>query len=81
MMSDWRLQGQERYLRGVDLVRRTYQPPRADWDHDHCEFCGRKFSLHPSDLQVGYATADNYRWICSDCYEDFKGQFGWIVRT
>jgi hypothetical protein len=39
---DWRLQGQEKYLGGVTLVRRRWQQQRPDWDHDHCEFCGAK---------------------------------------
>ncbi len=50
------------------------------WDHDHCEFCWAKFAeeiLIPDSLHEGYATADNYRWICEACFEDFKDQFGW----
>lgn len=45
--SDWRLQGQERYLKGVALALRKYQrfAPNPSWDHDHCEFCGAKFMV------------------------------------
>jgi hypothetical protein len=79
--SDWRLQGQERYLKGVALARRRWRETRAGWDHDHCEFCGEKFSDEriPDALHEGWTTADEYRWICDECYRDFKDQFGWTL--
>ena len=80
---DWRLQGQEKYLHGVTLTRRAYRQYASNqsWDHDHCEFCGAKFSVEslPDTLQEGYATADDYRWICPTCFEDFKEMFGWTL--
>lgn len=79
-MNDWRLHGQEKYLTGIHLERKNYQPYRKGWDHDHCEFCGAKFSLASTDaLKVGYASSDNYRWICDNCFGDFKDIFSWKV--
>ncbi len=78
-MVDWRLQGQEKYLHGAVLVKKKYQRYRVGWEHDHCEFCGTKFSLKEGDLHEGYATQDNYRWICDTCFDDFKKQFEWKV--
>ena len=76
--NDWRLQGQEKYLRGAVLEKKMYQPYRVGWEHDHCEFCGAEFSLeNPGALRVGYASLDNYRWICEVCFEDFKDMFEW----
>lgn len=80
-MVDWRLQNQERYLKGVALHYAAYKPASQNWEHDHCEFCGRKFSLLPQDLNAGYCTSDEYHWICVDCYADFKEMFGWTVTT
>ena len=81
--SDWRLQGQEQYLTGVQLRRRPYRqnPTNDQWDHDHCEFCWAKFSLDPNvdGLREGYATPDDYRWICATCFNDFKDSFSWVV--
>ncbi len=83
-VDDWRKQGQERFLRGVVLVHRLYrqreQNPR--WDHDHCEFCGATFSLldKPEYLKEGYATEDDYYWMCQTCFDDFKDEFQWQVR-
>ena len=81
--SDWRLRGQERYLQGVALVHRRYRRPPGDAsrDHDHCEFCWAKFMAEdcPDTLHQGYATEDGCRWICQECFEDFKGMFGWRV--
>ncbi len=79
----WRLQGQERYLHGARLVHRAYRQyeKNLDWDHDHCQFCGAKFVLgsHEEALQVGYATLDEYHWICESCFRDFHERFEWTV--
>ena len=77
--DDWRRQGQERYLSGARLIRQPYRPYRQGWDHDHCEFCGAKFSLDKSDLKEGYSTEDGYHWICTRCFQDFKEELGWRV--
>jgi hypothetical protein len=79
--SDWRLRGQEKYLKGVTLVRRRYRKyaKSPSWDHDHCAFCWAKFMVedYPNVLHQGYATADDYHWICEQCFEDFKDMFRW----
>ncbi len=80
MSDDWRIQGQERYLHGATLVRKQYKAPRADWDHDHCEFCWAKFSKCVNELEVGYATLDERHWICETCFRDFQERFGWTVQ-
>ena len=79
--SDWRLQGQEKYLQGAVLKRLRYSPVRADWDHDHCEFCGAKFAGvdHPDALIEGFATTDRSRWVCATCFGDFRERFGWSL--
>ncbi len=76
---DWRLQGQETFLRNAVLYRRKYTPFRADWDHDHCEFCGTKFSGQNGDETEGYSTKDGYHWICFSCFADFRQMFNWQV--
>jgi hypothetical protein len=81
--SDWRLQGQERYLKGVILIHRKYRryAKNPHWNHDHCEFCWATFMTeeYPDVLHIGYATEDDYRWICEICFQDFKEMFGWTV--
>jgi len=77
--DDWRRQGQEEYLLGVRLTHKAYTPYRPGWEHDHCEFCGNKFSLREGDLKRGYATDDNYRWVCEPCFEDFREEFRWVT--
>ena len=81
--SDWRLTNQENFLKGVTLVRRSYRPPANNprWDHDHCAFCWATFSLKDIEgaSHEGYATLDDYYWICPKCFEDFKDLFQWNV--
>jgi len=78
--DDWRLQGQEKYLKGAHLTLKTYSKNRKGWDHDHCEFCAAKFMEPetPDTLNMGYTTQDEYRWVCPQCFEDFKEMFKWI---
>jgi len=78
--KDWRIQGQENYLKGVRLIAHPYNAVKG-WDHDHCEFCGAKFSNSEEDLHYGYSTIDSYHWICKDCFNDFKEQFEWITES
>jgi len=77
--NDWRLQGQEKYLKGVTLFWQEYTPYRKGWDHDHCEFCSSKFTENENEetLHEGYTTEDRYRWICKQCFDDFRNLFGW----
>jgi hypothetical protein len=79
--DDWRLQGQEKYLKGVTLFWKKYTRYSERWDHDHCEFCWAKFieEYSTDGLHEGYATEDSYRWICEECFEDFKDLFDWRV--
>jgi len=63
------------------LYWKKYTQYSEKWDHDHCAFCGTKFSPEgcPGSLREGYATEDNYRWICPTCFEDFKDTCEWKV--
>ena len=75
--DDWRLQCQEKYLQGITLYWKTYTRYSETWDHAHCEFCWAEFCLEgcSASLLEGYATEDNYRWICRTCFDDFKEMF------
>ena len=79
--NDWRLTNQERHLKGVTLLKRSYEPASEDNDHDHCEFCCVKFmtAALPETIQVGYSTPNGYWWVCPTCYEDFADLFDWEV--
>ena len=77
--DDWRRQGQELNLTGAKFYFRTYKPYRIGWDHDHCAFCSDKFSQNKTDHTEGYCTIDEYYWICSECYHDFKDEFKWEI--
>lgn len=79
--GDWRLMGQERYLKGARLRLATYSQPRPDWDHDHCAFCTVTIMEgdHPDTLQEAYVTEDGQHWVCPSCFEAFKERFAWAV--
>jgi hypothetical protein len=77
--NDWRLTGQEKYLKGVTLYWKKYSQYSESWDHDHCAFCWAEFAVddYPDVLHEGYSTKDDYYWICKNCFEDFKDMFDW----
>jgi len=77
--QDWRLQGQEKYMLGLSLTKKSYAPSNPENDHDHCEFCSKKFMQSGKEdiLNFGYTTPDSYRWVCEQCYNDFKVKFKW----
>ena len=79
--DDWRLSGQERYLKGVTLRHMQWEPRHPDNDHDHCEFCWAKLAAPriTGSIQDGYCTEDRYHWICPECFHDFKEQFKWSL--
>jgi len=81
--NDWRLTGNQDYLKGISLVWRRYTRYSDKWEHDHCEFCYAKFMEEPGPeiLTEGYATPDKYRWICKTCFDDFNDLFNWQVAT
>ena len=80
--SDWRLQGQEKYLQAVALKHRQYRRKSPNSDHDHCEFCWAKFMEEdrPDVLHEGYCTPDSTHWICQQCYADFHKRFQWSLQ-
>lgn len=79
--NDWRLKRQRKYLEGVTLRWRQFQAFRPDSDSDHCEFCWAKFHTlpRPDVLNEGYASDDNYYWICKNCFDDFQDLFHWKI--
>jgi hypothetical protein len=77
--DDWRRQAQDEYLMGVRLRLMKWRMSRPGWDHDHCSFCRAKISAYEGDLRTGYATDDEYHWICPKCFEDFREEFRWTA--
>ena len=41
--DDWRRTGQEEWLSGLRLTWKRYQAYSGNWEHEHCEFCWKKF--------------------------------------
>lgn len=47
--------------------------------HEHCYFCWEKAITNAE--KVFYCTEDMRVWICSECFNDFKDKFQWIVKS
>ena len=82
MNSDWRLTNQINYLNNKKLQYIQYKA-QSTFEHSHCEFCWKKFMEHCIDMEdcteEGYSTLDGEKWICKQCYEDFKELFKWKI--
>ena len=76
-MDDWRLTGQDAYMRKVNLrkIANSELRKKDETWHEHCEFCMCKITKDFSD--DCYSTEDEYRWVCLKCYSDFKEIFDW----
>lgn len=77
-MEDWRLSVPRDDLYGKTLKKCHWHATESN-DHDHCEFCWAKFSEREEDLHEGYCTMQDSRWICEECFHDFKEMFGWKI--
>jgi hypothetical protein len=76
-VSDWRVDN-AKHTKGAVLTFKKYVRYSETWEHDHCEGCWAKFMESGQGvLTKGYATPDNYRWICANCYQDLKDVMGW----
>ena len=71
--DDWRLRGQETYLKGVTLVHIKYRinNKKLNWDHDHCEFCWATIDASPKEGVEIEGYTDGIYWICSECYQKY----------
>jgi hypothetical protein len=83
--SDWRWSNGGEYLVGLTFYQRRWTMTRPEWDHDHCELCFAKFmaedAVDAEILHDGYATEDQYRWLCEQCFADFRDHFRWSIGT
>ena len=82
MKNDWRyVFGLN--MKGLTFKHKTYEPYNPKNDHDHCEFCGGKFSkIIEGSFRVGYQTIRVSRiklkkikqdsWVCEKCFNDFQ---------
>ena len=78
--KDWRNRGQDEYLIDISLkFVSKYTKFSPEWEHEHCEFCTSKISEYEGDLHQAYCTKDEKKWICEECFNDFKDMFRWKV--
>ena len=79
-MDDWRLTGQEKYMKKAHLKKvspNNYaleKEQASNW-HEHCEFCMKTIDINTKN--DCFATLDEYRWVCQECFDDFKDSFEW----
>src|ERR1700741_152731 len=70
-------------LRSNQLSWSRYTQPSPTWDHDHCEFCFRRFAEpgagYTDSTEFGYATPDRFDWVCKDCFDKYKDRFDLIA--
>jgi len=68
--------GQE--LKGKKLKLEKWRPPKdnLNWDHDHCEICGKEISNSNHAENEGYTDKDYFYWICKSCFKKYKKELG-----
>ena len=78
--DDWRLMGQEGYLRDKVLQHRKFDRQLCVLDFDQCDFCFKVFDEDPERPLTAYFEPDQKIWICETCFKDFKNHFNWVVK-
>jgi len=81
--DDWRLRGQEEYMMNMSFVYKKFVPQEVGEDHTHCEFCWHKFMENAEEVkdasEHGYCSSEQEKWVCEECFEDFKQMFNWKI--
>ncbi len=79
--NDWRLRGQEEYMKSLQFEFIQFIPKRGSSVHVHCEFCWHKFMECPENVEdcsnQGFCSVDERYWVCKECFKDFKEMFNW----
>ena len=78
-INDWRIRWQEDYLKGRTFYFHEYSMWSEQWNHEHCEFCWKKIGQDEDTCHEGYSTLDDYYWVCTDCFQDFKEYFAFQI--
>lgn len=50
-------------------------------EHEHCTMCGIKISASAEDIHEGYVTTKNMHWVCCECFEAYREEYGWKLET
>ena len=90
MEKDWRYECGRNMANSV-FEHKNYAPVEKNNDHDHCEFCGKKFYHEMIDdycTTEGYVTItidkkgrESGHWVCKECFNDFKGELNLKLKT
>ena len=83
--EDWRSRlPHDDHLHGLEWCRSQYAQPSPTWDHDHCEFCWRRFAepdKFADAIPSGWTDVERqFHWVCEDCFQYFRQQYEWKVR-
>ena len=79
--DDWRIMGQEGYLLDKELLYIQFDRSICIEDYDQCEFCWKCFDEDKDQIQYAYFEPIGKKWICQDCFNDFKEYFHWTVHS
>ena len=79
--DDWRRQGQKKYLKGINLSWKNIRNTDKTGNLIIVNFVVlNSWKVRgPDILTEGYASDDKYRWICKQCFADFRGEYEWKV--
>ena len=80
-MREWNVEESDISLNNHVLHRKIFSDRLKDTEHEHCEFCSALFGSQKRDFVEGYCTEDYYYWICDHCYNEFKDEFNWTIKS
>ena len=86
--ADWRLDGYNGNLNGKVFIFKKFVSSDKN-DHEHCEFCWKKITnlqnIEEEHVSEGYCffntKTGQTNWICQECFNDFKNEFNFKIKT
>lgn len=77
--DDWRLMGQEGYLKEKTLLHRHFDRKICVEDYLQCEFCWSSLEDDEGKGIMCFFEPEQKLWVCEECYSDFREHFDWTV--
>jgi len=81
--KDLRIEIYDGELIGAEFQLKKFVPTKTN-DHEHCYFCWQKITALDIENvdKEGYCTKTKREiWVCKECFNDFKKQFEFKLKT
>lgn len=80
-MNIWCVEEADNNMRNHVLLKVKFSDRLTETEHEYCEFCMARFGNVNKDFKEGYRTQNYYYWVCEDCFDEYKEEYHWTVKS